>query len=252
MRTAPPVSLPAELTQQPVRPAGRILRHVMVNVLALVLALCAFVAYEHFKLAGASTPALVSLAAAALLAFIPVRHVIGAVFSVEGKVMHGLHGLGGLALVGLTAGGVISGAPLMNHAAKAPFAIMGAAQALMHSNNPRNAAQAEAIRRFVTSLPEVETVAKAANSHSPQDAARAAGALTDLIAKAEALGETELDADPAFQSAWAKASTHAGLSLGLDSIDHAINQLAKNPAAAGQVAQLRGKLAQARAVAAGK
>lgn len=247
-----PVSLPAELSQPAPRPANRVLRHVVVNVLALVFAAVAFIAYEHYKLTGKSMPALVSLAAAALLGFIPVRHVIGALFSVEGKVMHGLHGLGGVALMGLAAGGVISGAPLMSHAAKAPFAMMGAAQALMHSNHPRNAAQAEAIRRFVTSLPEVEAVAKAGNSHSPQDAAKAVSALTDLIAKAELLGESELDADPEFQSAWARASTRTGLSLGLDSIDHAINQLAKNPAEAAQVAQLRRRLAQARSLAAGK
>jgi hypothetical protein len=251
MKTVP-VSLPAELSQPSPRPASRILRHVALNLLALVLAVAAFVAYEHFKFTGESAPALVSLAAAALLAFVPVRHVIGAVFSVEGKLMHGLHGLGGLALMGLAAGGVISGAPLMSHAAKAPFAMMGAAQALMHSNHPRNAAQAEAIRRFVTSLPEVEAVAKAGNSHSPQDAARAVSALADLITKAEALGESELDADPQFQSALAKASTRTGLSLGLDSIDHAINQLAKNPAEARQVAELRRRLAQARTLAAAK
>ena len=247
-----PASLAAELPQQDTRPSRGILWHLIVNVSALVLAGVAFVVYQHYKLAGESTAALVSLAAAALLAFIPIRHVIGAVFALEGKVMHGLHGLGGLALMGFAAGGVISGAPLLNHAAQAPFAIMGAAQALMHSDHPRNAQQADAIRRFVTSLPQVEAVAQAAHSHSPQDAAKAVNALTDLITKAEAVGETELDADPAFQSAWTRASTRTGLSLGLDSIEHAINQLAKNPAAATQVAELRRKLAQARAVAAGK
>ena len=154
--------------------------------------------------------------------------------------------------MGLAAGGVISGAPLMIHAAMAPFAMMGAAQALMHSDHPRNAQQAAAIRSFVTSLPQVEAVAKAAHSRSPQDTAKAVSALTDLITKAEAVGETEIKSDPAFQSAWARASTRTGLSLGLDSIEHAINQLAKNPAEAAQVAQLRRKLAQARAVTAAK
>ena len=251
MRPAP-VTLPAELPQEPARPARRILRHVAVNVLALIFAVVAFVAYEHYKLAGASTPAFISLAAAALLAFIPVRHVIGALFTLEGKVMHGLHGLGGLALMGLVGGGVISGAPLLNHAARAPFAMMGAAQALMHANNPRTSAQAEAMRRFVTSLPEVEAIARAHDLRSPQSAAQAVSVLTDLINKAEALGETELDADPAFKSAWAQASTRTGLSLGLDSIDQAVNKLAKNPAEAAQVAELRRKLAKARAITAGK
>jgi hypothetical protein len=235
----------------PRAPRG-VLWHVLVNVAALALAGVAFILYQHYKLAGQSTPALVSLAASAVLAFVPVRHLIGALFTLEGHVMHGLHGLGGLAFMGLTAGGVITGAPLMNHAARAPFAIMGAAQALMHSEHPRNPAQAEAIRRFVTSLPEVEAIARAGNSHSPQDAAKAVTVLSDLITKAEAVGETELDADPAFKSALAQVSTRTGLSLGLDSIDQAINRLAKNPAEAAQVAALRKKLAQARAIAGSK
>jgi len=249
---AVPVSLPTQLPQEAARRPRGVLWHVVVNVAALALAGVAFVLYQHYKLAGQATPALVSLVAAALLAFIPIRHLIGALFTLEGRVMHGLHGLGGLAFMGLAAGGVISGAPLMNHAARAPFAIMGAAQALMHADHPRNAAQADAIRRFVTSLPEVEAIARAGNSHSPQDAAKAVAVLTDLISKAEAVGETELDADPAFKSAWAQASTRTGLSLGLDSIDQAINRLAKNPAEGAQVAALRKKLAQARALAAGK
>jgi hypothetical protein len=76
--------------------------------------------------------------------------------------------------------------------------------------------------------------------------------LQDLISKAEALGETELRADPAFQSAWAQATTRTGLTLGLDSIDQAINRLAQNPATASAVPQLRRQLAQARSVVEGK
>jgi hypothetical protein len=70
--------------------------------------------------------------------------------------------------------------------------------------------------------------------------------LNDLISKAEALGETELQADPNFQSAWAQASTRTGLTLGLDTIDQAINRLAANPAAATAVPELRRRLAKAR------
>src|SRR5512136_1066697 len=50
--------------------------------------------------------------------------------------------VGGLALVGLPVAGVVSGTPVLTRTAMAPFAVMGAAQALMHQNHPRNAKQA--------------------------------------------------------------------------------------------------------------
>jgi hypothetical protein len=131
----------------------------------------------------------------------------------------------------------------------APFAIMGAAQAIMHQNHPRNAQQAEALRRFATSLPEVAEFTRSGNLTSPENVTRAVRVLNDLISKAEALGETELQADPNFQSAWAQATTRTGLTLGLDSIDQAINRLAANPAAAPAVPELRRRLAQARSLA---
>jgi len=208
------------------------------------------VAHEHFKLAGNSSASLASLVAAALLALAPLRAIVGEIFSLPGKALHAFHGLGGLALVGLVGTGAISGAPLLNHAAMAPFAIMGAAQALMHSEHPRNAEQAAALKRFVTSMPEVAQFTQG-DLTSPANAARAVTVLQDLISKADALGETELRADPAFQSAWAQATTRTGLTLGLDSIDHAINRLAQNPATAGAVPDLRRRLAQARALARG-
>src|SRR5262249_37494024 len=150
----------------------------------------AFVAHQHFKLTGDSTAATVSLVAAALLALAPVRALVGEIFSIEGKMLHAFHGLGGLGLMGLVGAGAISGAPLMNHAAMAPFAIMGAAQALMHSNKPRNAEQAAAMRRFATSLPDVARVANPAALTSPAAAAQAVSTLQDIIGKAQALGET--------------------------------------------------------------
>ena len=139
----------------------------------------------------------------------------------------------------------------MNHAAMAPFAIMGAAQALMHQNHPRNAKQAEALRRFATSLPEVAEFTQTGNLSSPENITRAVRVLNDLITKAEALGETELEADPNFQSAWRQATTRTGLSLGLDVADQAINRLAQNPAAAAAVPDLRRRLAEARTLAQG-
>ncbi|HUI61145.1 MAG TPA: hypothetical protein VLX90_13030 [Steroidobacteraceae bacterium] len=230
------------------RPGRGLFGRIVLHGLALALAGIAFVAHEHFKLAGNSSASLATLIAAALLALAPLRAVLGEVFSLPGKALHAFHGLGGLALVGLVGTGAISGAPLLSHAAMAPFAIMGAAQALMHSEHPRNAEQAVALRRFVTSLPEAAQVSRA-DLTSPASAARAVTALQDLITKAQALGETELKADPAFQSAWAQTTTRAGLTLGLDSIDHAISRLAQSPAAGGSIPELRRRLAQARALA---
>ncbi|HVS75365.1 MAG TPA: hypothetical protein VHE11_00410, partial [Steroidobacteraceae bacterium] len=138
------------------------------------------------------------------------------------------------------------GQPVLSHAALAPFAMMGAAQALMHSNHPRDARQAAALRRFVTSLPEVEQFTRPANLASPANAARAASALSDIIGKARALGETELDSDPGFQSALRRVTARTGLTLGLDAVDRAIGRLQASPAAAGQVPALRRQLAAAR------
>jgi hypothetical protein len=246
-RVLPPLADPAAVQ---VTPPRRLFRRILLHCLSLLLAAGAFVAYQHFKLNGHSTQALVSLVAAGVLAFAPARALIGELFAIEGKVLHALHGIGGLAFVGLGAAGVISGQPLLNHAAMAPFALMGAAQAVMHQNHPRNAKQAEALRRFATSLPEVAEFTSSANLTSPENVTRAVRVLNDLISKAEALGETELEADPAFQSAWARATTRTGLTLGLDSADQAINRLAANPAAAPAVPELRRRLAKARSLAA--
>jgi hypothetical protein len=228
----------------------RVFRRILLHCLLLLLAAAAFVAYQHFKLNGQSAPALVSLIVAGVFALTPVRALIGELFSIEGKALHALHGIGGLAFVGLAAGGAISGQPLLNRAALAPFAIMGAAQAVMHQNHPRNAKQAEALRRFTTSLPEVAEFTGSGDLTSPQNAQRAVRVLTDIIGKAEALGETELASDPNFQSALVQVTTHTGLALGLDMVEQAINRLAANPAAAAAVPDLRRRLAKARSIAA--
>jgi hypothetical protein len=245
-RVLPPVAETAPVQ----RPAPqRVVHRILLHCLFLLTAAATFVAYQHFKLTGQSTPALVSLVAAGVFALAPLRALIGECFAIEGRMLHALHGIGGLAFIGLATGGVISGQPLLNRAAIAPFAIMGAAQAVMHQNHPRNAKQAEALRRFATSLPEVAEFTSSGNLTSPENLARAVHVLNDLISKAEALGETELEADPNFQSAFARATTQTGLTLGLDTIDQAINRLASNPAAAAAVPDLRRRLAQARSVA---
>jgi hypothetical protein len=226
-----------------------VFHRIILHCLLLLIAAAAFVAYQHFKLNGQSTQALLSLVAAGLLALAPLRALIGELFAIEGKLLHALHGIGGLIFVGLAAGGVISGQPLLNRAAMAPFAIMGAAQPVMHQNHPRNAKQAEALRRFATSLPEVAEFTSSGDLTSPANVVRAVHVLNDLISKAEVLGETELEADPNFQNAWARATTRTGLTLGLDAIDQAINRLAANPAAAAAVPDLRRRLAKARGVA---
>jgi hypothetical protein len=204
------------------------------------------VAHQHFKLQGQSTPSLVSLLAAGGFALAPVRLLLGELLAVEGLAMHLLHGLGGLAFVGLSAGGLISGAPLMKHAALAPFAMMGAAQAIMHQDHPRNAQQAAALRRFASSLPEIEQLTKSGSLTSPANINRTVSVLTDLMSKAQALGETELQSDPGFQNAMSRATTRVGLTLGLDAIDQSIDKLASNPAAASAVPGLRRQLASVR------
>jgi len=204
------------------------------------------VAHEHFALHGQSMPSLASLLAAVGFALAPVRALARELLAIEGKVLHLLHGIGGLALLGLTLGGVISGGPVLTHAAMAPFAIMGAAQALMHQDHPRSREQAEALHRFATSLPEVQRFTSSGDLTSPANIHRAVAVLTDLLAKAQLLGETELRSDPGFQSALRRTTTRFGLSLGLDSIDRAIRELSANPAAAPALADLRKRLAAAR------
>src|SRR5262249_11653508 len=115
-------------------------------------------------------------------------------------------------------------------------------------NNPRNAAQAAALQRFASSLPEVETFTRG-DLASPDNARRAVAVLTDLVGKAQALGETELQADPEFQSALARATTRVGLSLGLDAIDQTIDRLSTTPAVARQLPDLRRRVAEARKAA---
>ncbi len=227
-------------------PTRSIVRRVLIQCGFVLLAVIAYVAHQHFKLQGQSSPALVSLVAAGGFALAPVRVVLGELLAIEGMALHLLHGLGGLAFVGLSAAGVFTGAPLMRHAALAPFAMMGAAQAIMHQDHPRNAQQAAALQRFASSLPEIEQVTKPGALTSPANVSRAVSVLTDLIGKAQALGETELQSDPAFQSALSRATTHAGLSLGLDTIDQAVQKLAANPAAASAIPGLERQLAAAR------
>jgi hypothetical protein len=224
--------------------AGRILLH----LIYLLIALGAFLAYQHYSTIGAKTESMVSLLVAGGFALAPVRAVLHAFFAVERRVLHAVHGLGGLAVVGLGLSGAVQGRPILTHAALAPFAMMGAAQALMHPTQPRTAAQAAALQRFVTSLPEIEQFTKG-DLTSPANAQRAVAVMSDLVAKAQALGETELAADPNFQSALSRATTHVGLSLGLDAIDQALTTLATNPAAASAIPDLRRRLAQARRTA---
>lgn len=245
--SAPPAGVLAAETPK----AGGVVGRILLHGLSLLVAAGAFVAYQHFELNGEATASMVSLVAAGLFAFSPIRALAGEFFALEGKALHALHGIGGVALVALGATGVFKGPELVSQAAMAPFAIMGAAQALMHHEHPRNAEQAAAMRRFATSLPEVAQIAKPGALNSPAAAAQAVAALRDIISKAQALGETELRADPAFQSAWAEATTRTGLSLGLDSVDQAINRLAANPGTTGAVPDLRRQLARARALAHG-
>jgi hypothetical protein len=217
----------------------------------LVISVGCLVAYEHFRAAGQSSAAVVSLVVGAVLGFAPVRDLIRLVLRIEGKTLHLVHGLGGLALIGLPVAGVVGGPPVLSHAALAPFAIMGAAQAVMHQGHPRNAEQAAALQRFAASLPEVAQFAGSRSVASPENARRAIAALTDIVGKAQALGETELKSDPGFQSALRRVSTRFGAGLGLDAVDLVLNKLAAVPGAAAAVAQLKAQLATARRTLAG-
>jgi hypothetical protein len=243
----PASQAPAARRTSPRSVAARILLH---GVLLLISVGC-LIAYEHFRAGGHSGAAVVSLVAGAVLGFAPVRDLVRLVFKIEGKALHLVHGLGGLALLGLPVAGVVGGAPVLSHAALAPFAIMGAAQAVMHQGHPRNARQAAALQRFATSLPEVAQFASSKNLASPENARRAIAVLSDIVAKAQALGETELESDPGFQSALRRVSTRFGASLGLDAVALALAKLAANPGTAAAVPELRKHLAQARRTIAG-
>ncbi len=237
---------PAPAAEKPGASAAAIAGRVLLHAGFLVIALGAFAAYEHFSVQGQSGVSLACLVAAAGFGFAPVRDVVRVVLAVEGKALHLVHGLGGLALLGLPLAGVVSGGPVLTHAAMAPFALMGAAQAVMHQDHPRNTEQAAALRRFAASLPEVAQFTSSKNLASAENAKRAVAVLGDIIAKAQALGETELRADPGFQSALRQASTRFGANLGLDAVDLALAKLAANPATAGAVPELRTQLGTAR------
>ncbi len=225
---------------------GRVALRLLLHGGLLVVAVGCLVAYEHLTVAGRTPWAVASLVAGAALAFFPVRDVARLVLGIEGKTLHLVHALGGLGLVALPVTGVVSGAPVLTHAALAPFAIMGAAQAMMHQNSPRNAAQAVALKRFAESLPEIAQFTSGKNLTSPANAQRAVQVLSDLLAKAQALGQTELDADPGFQSALRRVTTRFGGSMGLDVVSLVLDKLAANPLTAKAVPGLRAQLARAR------
>jgi len=235
----------------PVRASiGRAALRVLLHLFSLLIAIGCFAAWAHFKVAGSHTAAMVSLVAAGLFAITPVRDVARVFFAVEGRALHLVHAVGGLALIALPLAGFVSGGRVLTHAAEAPFAIMGAAQAMMHQNQPRNATQAAAMRQFASSIPEVSQFV-GLDLSKPENAERAMRVLTDIVGKAQALGQTELDSDPAFQGALQQVSTRVGTNLGLDAVDVVLNELASNPATASAVPALREQVAKARAMLAG-
>jgi hypothetical protein len=239
--------MPAAQPRSVTSVAGRLLLHCAF----LVIAIGCFTAYQHLAVEGRSTAALASLVAAALFAFAPVRDLLRIVFRLEGRALHLAHVLGTAALVALPLSGRVSGAPLLTRTALAPFAVMGAAQAMMHQGHPRSAKQAAAMQRFAASLPEVAQIAAAGSFSSPENARRAVAALSDVLSRAQALGETELQSDPAFQSALTRVPTRFGANLGLDAVGLALNRLAASPLTAGAVPGLRARLEVARQTLAG-
>jgi hypothetical protein len=246
-----PAPFPFEAVPSVAQPWWAVVLRFLVHAGFLVIALACLAGYEHFAAEGQSNAAIGSLVAAAGFGFLPLRDLARVVFKIGGAALHGVHLAGGLALVALPLTGVVSGPSVLTHAALAPFSMMGAAQALMHSNQPRNAKQQAALGQFVASLPQIEQLAGSKSFASPESAARAAAILSDIVAKAQALGQTELDADPGFQSAFRQVTTRFGAGLGLDAVDAALNQLAANPATARVVPGLREQIAVARRSIAG-
>jgi len=246
-----PAPLPFEGLSSPTKPWWSVILRFFVHAGFLAVALACLAGYEHFAAEGQQNASIASLVAGAGFGFLPLRDLARVVFKIGGAALHGVHLAGGLALLALPLTGVVSGTSVLSHAALAPFSMMGAAQALMHSSRPRNATQEAALRRFVASLPQVEQFAGSKSFASPEDAARAVAVLSDIVAKAQALGQTELDADPGFQSALRQVTTRFGANLGLDAVDVALKQLAANPVTARAVPGLREQLAAARRSLAG-
>ena len=245
LRAAAQAAREGHMVPQPTR-RRPLAGHLLHWVLSLVGAAALFVAYQHLQINGAALSAYGCLAGAALLALSPLKALLHGVFTVERGVMHLMHVVAGLGLVALPLSGLVSGTPVLTHAALAPFAMMGAAQALMHSNEPRNTAESRAMRSFVSSLPEVAQFSSGRDFTSPAAVKRAVSVLGDLISKAQTLGESELEADPGFRSALKQVGVRTGLSLSLDAISHSIDVMGRSPAAAAAAPALRARLAQVR------
>ncbi len=228
------------------RAGPSLLRRLVLHAACLGIAAVAYCAHEHYRLVGAPSPALASLLVAGGFGLAPLRALVGTLLAVEGKVLHLVHGIGGLAFVGLTGAGVLSGGPLLTQAATSPFAIMGAAEALMHQDHPRSREQAAALRRFAATLPELRGITTSGDLAAPANARRAVAVLSDVLGSAQALGETELRANPEFQSALHRTTARVGISLALDAADQAIGKLGETPAGAPAVPDLRRRLAAAR------
>jgi hypothetical protein len=64
---------------------GAIAARILLHGLFLLIAVGCFAAYEHFKIQGQSNASLVSLIAAALFGFAPVRDFVRVVFAIEAR-----------------------------------------------------------------------------------------------------------------------------------------------------------------------
>jgi hypothetical protein len=102
VRKSRPENLPGRPRQWTAR---SIVGRILLNCGFLLIAVVAFGAYEHFKLHGESTQSLVSLLLAGGFGFAPIRALVRELFVIEGKLLHLVHGVGGLVLGGLALGG---------------------------------------------------------------------------------------------------------------------------------------------------
>jgi hypothetical protein len=185
------------------------------HICSLAIAAGSFVAFEHFRAQEYPVASGLSLLATAIFGLTPLRDVTRILFAIEGSALHLAHALGGLAFLGLCGSGFVSGTPLLTHVS----------QLLMQQN------QSPTLQSFAGSLPQIEKLAKSG------DASQALNLLANLVSKAEALGK----APPG-----TSARLNVGISLGIDALERATQQLAANPATAVAARDLRHRLVIAR------
>ncbi len=212
----------------------RWLTRLLLRLLALGISVGFYLANRHYRLTGQSEPAMWALGGAVVFGYAALHGVFGRLRS---------FGLAAAAVLGAL--GYWKGGPTVGQGAQSAFAVMAAMQTLTHQDHPRSAQQATALRDFAQSLPAVAQFA-GGDLTSPENAARAMRVIGNILAKAERLGATEMAADPKYRSAVHELTVRAGLSIGLDSIDEALQRYLGNPTIGPQAAALQARVRKLR------